>query len=230
MAQALQVVDELVRGKQAESVIAVNPEKVIKARSDPYLLGRLCAAKLLIPDGIGIVWAAWMLRLARLERVPGSELMPAICGRAAAKGYSVFLFGATELVNRGACQALIAHFPDLRIAGAHNGYVNEEEMPQLLDAINQSGAQILFVALGSPRQELWMEHYLPKLTTVKICQGVGGTFDVLAGYVRRAPTMLRAIHLEWFYRLVSNPGRLLRQTALPRFAFQVLIRTIVGRS
>lgn len=95
-------------------------------------------------------------------------------------------------------------------------------MPTVIAAINAAETDLLFVALGSPKQELWIGRYLPALK-VKVCQGVGGTFDVIAGRVRRAPPMLRAIHLEWFYRLMAQPGRLLRQSALPSFALHVLL-------
>jgi N-acetylglucosaminyldiphosphoundecaprenol N-acetyl-beta-D-mannosaminyltransferase len=94
-------------------------------------------------------------------------------------------------------------------------------MPDLVRRIDASGADILFLALGSSRQELWMEEHLPGLR-VKVCQGVGGTFDVLAGTVRRAPGIFRELHLEWMYRLLSEPRRIVRQTALPKFAFRVL--------
>jgi N-acetylglucosaminyldiphosphoundecaprenol N-acetyl-beta-D-mannosaminyltransferase len=93
-------------------------------------------------------------------------------------------------------------------------------MPGLIDRINASKTDILFVALGSPKQEAWIDRYLPQLK-VKLCQGVGGTFDVIAGRLQRAPAALRAVHLEWFYRLATDPRRLPRQTALPRFVFQV---------
>jgi N-acetylglucosaminyldiphosphoundecaprenol N-acetyl-beta-D-mannosaminyltransferase len=99
--------------------------------------------------------------------------------------------------------------------------VAEDDMGGLVEEINASGADILFIALGSPRQELWMSRHLPQLR-VKICQGVGGSFDVLAGTVRRAPAAWRSVHLEWAYRLLAQPRRILRQTALPRFAWQIL--------
>lgn len=221
MSQSLERVDYMMAGDKAEAVIAVNPEKVIKAQGDPVLLARLHQAGLLIPDGIGLVVAARMLGLGRMERVPGSELMPAICELAARKGYPVFLYGAATDVNRKARKVLAERYPGIQIAGGRDGYVKEEEMPNLIDEINASGAQILFIALGSPRQELWMEKYLPQLN-VKVCQGVGGTFDVIAGKVKRAPLIFRKMQLEWFYRLTSQPKRLLRQTALPKFVLQVL--------
>ncbi|MBI3802951.1 MAG: WecB/TagA/CpsF family glycosyltransferase [Nitrospirae bacterium] len=217
----------MVAGNRPETVIAVNPEKVIKARQDPRLLSQLRRAGLLIPDGIGVVLAARFLRLGRMDRVPGSELMPAICERAAQKGYSIFLFGGSPEVNAQTAEVLRKRLPQIRIVGRQHGYVAEEEMPAVIGKINASGAEILFVALGSPKQELWMERYLPELR-IKVCQGVGGTFDVLSGRVKRAPLFFRRLHLEWFYRLASQPKRLVRQTALPKFAFLVLRQKVTG--
>lgn len=221
MQQSLERVDHMLKGNKAEAVIAVNPEKVIKAQNNPTLLTRLRQAGLLIPDGIGLVVAARLLGLGRMERVPGSELMPAICDLAARKGYRIFLYGAATEVNCKAREVLAKQYPGLKIAGGRDGFVKDEDMSSVIHDINMSGAQILFVALGSPRQELWMEKYLPQLN-VKVCQGVGGTFDVIAGKVKRAPTLFRRMQLEWFYRLASQPKRLLRQTALPRFVLQVI--------
>ena len=218
----LLIVEELLeRATQPATIVAVNPEKVMFAREDAALLARLRAATLLIPDGIGVVWAARLLGLGRMERVPGSELMPAICDLAARKHCSIFLFGATAAVNSRAGQVLVARYPGLRIAGQRDGFVTQQEMDSLVQQINDSGAQILFIALGSPRQEMWMERYLSKLT-IKLCQGVGGTFDVLAGNVKRAPHIFRVLNLEWFYRLLTNPTRIRRQLVLPQFAWKVI--------
>lgn len=221
MGSALDYADELVRGDKPAVVIAVNPEKVIKAHEDSWLLDQLKAAALLLPDGIGIVWAARILGLARMQRVAGADLMLALCQRAAERDYRVFLYGAAPEVNIRARNALEKMFPKLRIVGNRNGYVQPPEMAALVEEINGSGADILFVALGSPRQEFWMSTHLPALK-VKICQGVGGTLDVIAGNVRRAPPAWQAMHLEWAYRLLREPQRLLRQMALPKFAWQVL--------
>jgi N-acetylglucosaminyldiphosphoundecaprenol N-acetyl-beta-D-mannosaminyltransferase len=227
LSQALGVVEEMIQCDRPGTVIAVNPEKVIKARKNPGLLAPLREARLLIPDGIGVVMAARLLGLGRMERVPGSDLMPAICALAARKGYRIFLFGASPEVNRDAMFVLKRRFPGIRIVGGQHGYLKEDEMPDLIDRINASGAEVLFIALGSPRQEAWLARYLP-LLKVKVCQGVGGTFDVLSGRVKRAPAVFRRIHLEWLYRLLSEPRRLLRQTALPRFAMRVLWQFVIG--
>ncbi|NEV65436.1 WecB/TagA/CpsF family glycosyltransferase [Thiorhodococcus minor] len=183
---------------------------------------------LLIPDGIGVVVAARLLGLCRMRRVPGAELMPALCALAARKGYRVFLYGASEEVNARAAAKLERRY-GLQLAGRQHGFVPDPEMPELVRRINACEAQLLFVGLGSPRQELWMERHLSMLQSVRVCQGVGGTFDVLAGQVRRAPSLFRRIHLEWLYRLLSQPKRLIRQTALPRFAYQVTRVWILSR-
>jgi len=147
--------------------------------------------------------------------------MPAICRLAADKGYRVFLFGASPEVNKRTREVLIEKYPGIQVVGNQHGYISDGRMSGLIERINSVQTQILFIALGSPKQELWMEEHLPELN-IRVCQGVGGTFDVIAGHVRRAPFIFRKMHLEWFYRLASNPRRLLRQTALPRFMFQVL--------
>jgi len=227
---ALLFVDALVRGTTPGIILAVNPEKVIRAQQDPALLRHMHEASLLIPDGIGVVIAARLLRNVALNRVPGAELMPAICAQGAGRGYRVFLFGADSSVNEAAVARLRRDYPGLVISGFHHGYVNDEEMPAVVQAIDRSRANVLFVALGSPRQELWMARYLPSLPHVRVCQGVGGTFDVLAGRVRRAPAMARRLHLEWLYRLAANPRRLLRQSALPSFAWQVISAHLRGKA
>jgi len=221
MESALDTVDLIIAGSCPQSVLAVNPEKVIAAQEDKDILRSLQRAGLLIPDGIGVVFAVRLLTGKQIKRVPGSELMPAICERAAKKGYRIFLYGAAPEVNESAVQVLKTRYPGLQIAGNQHGYLEEEDMPALIQAINDSRADVLFVALGSPRQETWMTRYMSQLD-VKVCQGVGGTFDVLAGRVKRAPVIFRKLHLEWFYRLVSQPKRLLRQTALPKFFVQVV--------
>ncbi|BCA57130.1 Glycosyltransferase, WecB/TagA/CpsF family [Nitrospira sp. KM1] len=221
MNQALEHVDSVLMSGTAHSVVAVNPEKVMKALDDKRLLERLGRASVLIPDGIGVVFAARILGLGRFERVPGSELMPKLCELAARKGYRTFLFGAAVDVLASAVETLRQRYPGIIIAGSQHGFVADEDMPGLIERINSLEVDILFVALGSPKQEDWIDRYLP-LLRVRLCQGVGGTFDVIAGRVKRAPAAFRAAHLEWFYRLATNPQRIRRQTALPKFVFEVL--------
>lgn len=229
MEQAIEWTETMLAGNMPQTVVAVNPEKVMKAGQDPHLLQHLQSAGLLIPDGIGVVLAVRLFQQGQLRRVPGSELMPNLCRLAAAKGYTVFLFGASPEVIPRTAEVLQQRFLGLNIVGVHHGYVKDDEMPTVISAINAAQPDFLFIALGSPKQELWMARYLPELK-VKVCQGVGGTFDVIAGRVKRAPALFRAIHLEWLYRLLMQPSRILRQTALPRFAYHVLKNKFAGGS
>ncbi len=227
MRGALEKVEHFVeKGDRPHSVFAVNPEKNFSVPRDPNLHKVFSEADLLIPDGIGVVMAARILYRVKLSRVPGVEFMEEICRLSAQKGYRVFFYGAKEEVNAKAMETLQNRYPSLKIAGRANGYVSPEDTPKLIEQINASGAQILFLALGSPRQENWFAKYADQLHSVRVCQGIGGTLDTIAGTVKRAPKFWCNLNLEWFYRLVSEPKRIARQRVLPIFAFQVFRRKI----
>lgn len=210
------------QGSRPHSIFAVNPEKNFSITADEKLYGTFSQADLLIPDGIGVVIAARILYRARISRVPGVELMEQICRLSAEKGYRVFFYGAREEVGIEAVRELIRRYPGLQIAGRANGYVSAEEMPALVDRINESRAQVLFLALGSPRQEKWFEKHKDSLRHVRVCQGIGGTLDTIAGTVKRAPRIWCNCNVEWLYRLLSEPKRIKRQKVLPVFAARVV--------
>jgi N-acetylglucosaminyldiphosphoundecaprenol N-acetyl-beta-D-mannosaminyltransferase len=136
----------------------------------------------------------------------------------------VFIYGAREEVSDKAVRELQLRYPALQIVGRANGYVSSDDMPALIERINESGAQVLFLALGSPRQENWFVKHAGQLRTVRVCQGIGGTLDTIAGNVKRAPRFWCRMNLEWFYRLMAEPKRLTRQWVLPIFAFKVFRR------
>ena len=173
MQRAVAVVDQMVRGNRCELVLAVNPEKAIAARQNPLLLATLQQAGLLIPDGIGVVLAARLLGGRRITRVPGADLMPALCKLAAERGYAVYLYGAASQTNSAAVEVLRKRFPSLKIAGHAHEFHADDDVAGTVEDINRSGADILFVALGSPKQERWMSQHRDDLR-VKVCQGVGG--------------------------------------------------------
>jgi len=229
MAGALAFVADAVKERTSAGVIlAVNPEKVFVIREDAFLRDFFENAALLIPDGIGIVKAMKILYGKRLVRCPGADLMQNICREAPEKGYKLFLFGSSEETNAKACEILRKKYPGIRIVGRSNGYVKPEDMDGVVRQINESGADILFVAMGSPRQEKWMREYAAKLTTVKLCQGVGGALDTIAGVVKRAPLFWQKAGLEWFYRLLCQPRRFKRQLRCFKFAFEVYREKIRG--
>ena len=214
-------------GDRPHSVFAVNPEKNFTVPRDPQLHKVFSEADLLIPDGIGVVMAARILYRVRLARVPGVEMMEEICRLSARKKYKVFMYGAKEEVSAKAAAELQKRYPDLEIVGRANGYVSPEEMPTLIEQINASGAQVLFLALGSPRQENWFAQHAGQLHTVRVCQGIGGTLDTIAGTVKRAPQFWCRLNLEWLYRLLAEPKRIARQRVLPIFAYLVLRKKLV---
>lgn len=224
---ALTAVDRLLDRGRPSAIFAMNPEKVMHCLKNGKLRRAIQDADLLIPDGIGIVMAARLLGGNRLARVPGCELMPALCGVAAERGLSVFLLGAAPGVAARAGAELTRRFPQLRIVGCEHGQDVEARTGGIVEAINAARPDFLFVALGSPRQELWIADNLPRLE-VKVCQAVGGTFDVLAGDTKRAPKLFRMAHLEWFYRPASQPTRIRRQGALLSFSWLIL-KERVGR-
>lgn len=225
--QALARVDDfIVNGNRPHTVFATNPEKNFSVPQDPFLYECFKKADLLLPDGIGMVLAARLLHGVEISRVPGCEFMQEICALAARKNYRIFIYGAAEEVNNEAARILKKKLPGLHIAGRCNGYWPEEKMDELIDKINASKADILFLALGSPRQERWFAHYSERLEHVKVCQGIGGTLDVISGRVKRAPDLFCKLGLEWLYRLLAEPKRLTRQRVLPIFAYQVCAEKI----
>jgi N-acetylglucosaminyldiphosphoundecaprenol N-acetyl-beta-D-mannosaminyltransferase len=227
MARA-RVLHFLKTGRRPHSIFASNPEKNFTVPKDPELLSAFKNADILLPDGIGMVLAAKILYGIRLSRIPGSEFIFDICDIAAQKGYGIFIYGASEEVNRASVDIIRKRYPNLRIAGRANGYVADMDMPALVERINESKADILFLALGSPRQEKWFAKHKDSLKYVRVCQGIGGTLDTIGGTVKRAPVAWCNLGLEWLYRLLSEPSRIKRQKILPIFALKVML-TRIGR-
>jgi N-acetylglucosaminyldiphosphoundecaprenol N-acetyl-beta-D-mannosaminyltransferase len=228
MARA-RVLDFLETGKRPHSIFASNPEKNFSVPKDPELLSIFKNADILLPDGIGIVLAARILYGIRFPRIPGSEFIFDICDIAARKGYGIFVYGASEAVNSASVDIIQKRYPNLRIAGRANGFVSDADMPALVARINESKADILFLALGSPKQEKWFARHKDSLKTVRICQGIGGTLDTIGGTVKRAPESWCNLGLEWLYRLLSEPSRIKRQKILPIFALKVVVAWMGGR-
>jgi N-acetylglucosaminyldiphosphoundecaprenol N-acetyl-beta-D-mannosaminyltransferase len=208
-------------------ILAINPEKVYTLLFNRPLRAFTEGATLLLPDGIGVVLAARILLGARLSRVTGADLMQSLCAEAAREHYRIFLFGASEEVNRRTGQELRRRYPGIQIAGRLNGYSGAQDTEAAIRIINAAQADILFLALGSPRQENWIAENLPRLN-VKLCQGVGGTFDTIAGTVKRAPGWVQSLGLEWFYRFAHQPARAGRLMTVFKFAALVLVAKFRG--
>ena len=194
------------------------------AQRDAGLREVIRAADLVLPDGIGIVWALRLRGAAVPERVTGVDLLNAFAALAAGRGYRVFLLGGAPGVAEAAGKTLAARHTGLVIAGTYDGSPADAAAPSILRRINASGADAVFVAFGVPEQERWIashRHHLGALVAI----GVGGAFDFLAGQVPRAPRWMRRLGLEWLYRLARQPWRWRRMRALPRFALATLRET-----
>ena len=206
---------------RTRQVVTVNPEIVMSAQADPGLRDLINGADLVLPDGMGIVWAA-RLRGQRLAgRITGTDTLMSLAEMAAARGWRLFLLGAAPGVAEAAAGRLSARFPGLAIAGAHAGTPAPEEDKLSIGLIRAGKADIVCVAYGSPAQERWIARNRDRLGAA-VALGVGGALDFIAERVPRAPRWMRESGLEWAYRLMREPWRWRRMLALPRFALAAL--------
>lgn len=194
------------------TVFTPNAEMLATVANDAELLCLLKGATLLFPDGIGAYCGAKVLGYSPRERTNGIDLAERIMKKAAQNQMNIFLLGAKPGVAKRAAINLEAKFTGLRSVGTHHGYFNKHgrENDAIVDQINRSGAQILFVCFGFPEQERWITENLPRLKNVRIIAGLGGSLDVWSGDISRAPEKLRRVGLEWLWRLIKDPRRLTR--------------------
>lgn len=215
---AVEVLKQRIDARQKTFCAAINPEKLYRARRDAALRRTLALAHIRLCDGVGVSLASLLLHGRRLNRTTGIELFFALARRAAHEGWKVFLLGASAESSERACRKLTAMCPGLAIAGRRDGFFASSE--EVVTEINESGADVLFVAMGSPRQEFWIREHLEVLRPTVI-MGVGGSLDVLSGTSRWAPAAFRKLGLEWLFRLVTQPSRLRRQLVLPLYAMDI---------
>ncbi len=187
-------------------VVTLNGALLVQAARDQSLRGLVNDAALVTADGIGVIGAARILGVDLPGRVAGIDLVVALCGQAASSTYRIFLLGGAPGVAEAAAEALRARHPALQIVGAQHGFFSPEEEGAVCARIRQSHPDVLLVALGAPRQEWWMRQWGAALG-VPVSIGVGGSFDVLAGRIPRAPRWMRRVGLEWLYRMAREPRR-----------------------
>ena len=199
-------------------VVTPNPEIVETCRENPEANRVINEADLVLPDGIGVIKGAAMLGTPLKERTPGIEFASHLMGRMAEEGLSLYLLGAKPGVAELAAEKLVEKYPGLKIAGTHDGYFKEDG--PVVDAIAASGADCVFVCLGAPKQEFWIKKNGPSTGARLLC-GLGGSLDVFAGTVERAPKFWCDHGLEWFYRLCKEPKRIGRMMKLPLFLVHV---------
>jgi N-acetylglucosaminyldiphosphoundecaprenol N-acetyl-beta-D-mannosaminyltransferase len=212
----------LAREGSGAQIVTLGTEMVVLAQKDQVFRNVVNRSALSLCDTVGLLTVARRRGATLRERVTGVEITERLCARAARESVPVYFLGGVEGVAADAASILEVRFPGLRVAGVRNGYFREDESPGVATAIRASGAKLLFVGMGSPRQEVWLADHL-RQTGCGAGIGIGGALDVLGGRVERAPRIFQRYGLEWLYRLAKEPHRWRRQLALPHFVWLVAL-------
>lgn len=218
MLEAVSRIESLAAEGRFVHIVTLNAEIAYMAETDDKLRNIINAAELVTPDGSGIVWAAGRLGEPLEERVAGIDLLNEVCALAAERGYGVYLLGSEPGVAEAAAAALQMRLPELRVCGTHHGFFLKEQggTERVIGQLRAISPDIIFVAMGAPKQELVIDE-LRRSLEHGVVMGVGGSFDVLAGRVKRAPKAVQKLRLEWLWRTVLQPSRWKRTMRLPLF-------------
>lgn len=220
MAQTVAQIESLIKLKKNSLIATANAEMLMMATQDEELRKILNSAEIVTADGAGTVWAAHKLGYEMPERVAGYDLVQELMKISPAKSYKIFLFGAAPGIADKAKLKAEEMYSGVKIVGTRNGYFSENDEIEIIEQIKNAQPDILLVALGVPKQEKWLFKNKDKLN-VPVSIGVGGSFDVMAGIVKRAPVWMQKAKLEWLFRAMLQPSRAGRLTALPKFVFKV---------
>jgi N-acetylglucosaminyldiphosphoundecaprenol N-acetyl-beta-D-mannosaminyltransferase len=221
MQETVDLIDERVAAKKFTQHVVVNVAKLVQMQNDSELGASVRACDIVNIDGMGVVWGARLLGLPVRERVAGIDLFERLLAMAAERGFPIFMLGATEEVVQLAAANVAARHPGLRIAGHHHGYFWEDELA-VVEMIRASGARLLFVAITSPKKENFINRWKDRLG-VDFVMGVGGTFDIAAGKVSRAPRWMQRNGLEWAYRVIQEPRRMWRRYFVTNNRFALML-------
>ncbi|MGB3368661.1 MAG: WecB/TagA/CpsF family glycosyltransferase [Acidaminobacteraceae bacterium] len=205
-----------------KTIYTPNTEIVMQAQNNNELKEVLHDGDLVIPDGIGLIYASKIHGLGLKDRVTGVDLMDKILKYCNSTRKSIYILGGKPEVAKRACDNILQTYPNIRVKGFRDGYFNDEDELKIVDKINEVKPDILFVALGAPKQEIWIDKH-KKILNTKVAMGVGGGVDIWAGTSKRAPKFFQNLGLEWLYRLILEPSRIGRMMALPKFMIKVLI-------
>ena len=230
MAQTLDVCDQSIQARRCLMIGVVNAAKIVNMRRTPILGEAVLTSDLVLADGMAIVWASRILRQPLPERVAGIDLFENLLERANQKGYSIYLLGATQEVMDRLTVRIRKQYPNLTIAGSRNGYFTDDQAPAIAHAIRDAKPDMLFLGMTSPKKEIFCARWA-KTMNVAVCHGVGGSFDVLSGQVKRAPMVWQRLGLEWLYRVVQEPQRMWKRYLVTNCIFiGLLFRELVHRS
>ncbi len=221
MDEAVRYILRFVEEGVPRQAVTADSSMVVMAQTDRHLRDIINSADLVTPDSIGILWACHRRRIAMPERVSGVDIVTQLAKVSAQKGLRLFFLGAQPGVAEEAAVRLSQRYPGVQIAGWHHGYFPPEAESEVAEKIRQVRPDVLCVAMGIPKQEKWIDRYRYVLQ-VPVSIGVGGTFDVLSGRVRRAPLWMQRMGMEWLWRVGHNPRKIAKVMLLPRFAWMVL--------
>jgi N-acetylglucosaminyldiphosphoundecaprenol N-acetyl-beta-D-mannosaminyltransferase len=228
--QAAECCVEAARARKSFLVGVVNAAKIVQLRDDAELRASVELADIVLADGMSVVWASRLLGSPLPARVTGIDLFEALLARAETGGLSVYLLGARPEVLRAVLAVLRVRHPRLVVAGYRDGYFGADEEPDVVRAIRESRAHFLFVGMPTPKKEIFLRVWREQLAGIT-CHGVGGSFDVLGGYVRRAPRLWQRLGLEWLYRLLQEPRRMWRRYLVTNTLFLARVgRAWISRS
>ncbi len=225
---ALDRIDEAVAAREPLHIGVVNAAKIVNMRRDDDLRDSVLESDVILADGTAVVWASRILGRPLPERVAGIDLMTGMLQRGQARGYRVFCLGATEQVLAGTLATIEREFPGVQIAGAHHGYFDRDGEQTVAAQIRASRADILLVAMTSPKKERFLAKWSSTLN-VPVCHGVGGSFDVMAGKVKRAPPAWQRLGLEWLYRVKQEPRRLWKRYFVTNSVFMLMVARELAR-
>jgi N-acetylglucosaminyldiphosphoundecaprenol N-acetyl-beta-D-mannosaminyltransferase len=222
LVETLDRIEEMIRSGVTHQHVVVNVDKIVKLQTDLELRKAILSCDLISADGQPIVWASKLLQRPIKERVAGVDLFSALIERCAQRGYRPYFLGARQEVVARVADILKSKYPHLRLAGWRNGYWKPEEERNVVEEIRMTKPEILFVAMSSPKKEMFLSTWKQQLN-IPFVMGVGGTFDVVAGRVRRAPRWMQQYGFEWFFRLAQEPRRMWRRYLVEDMAFFRLV-------
>jgi N-acetylglucosaminyldiphosphoundecaprenol N-acetyl-beta-D-mannosaminyltransferase len=228
MGEAVDWVDHAIARRERLHVGVVNAAKIVNMRRNPELRNDVISSDVVFADGISVVWASRLLGPPLPERVTGIDLMHRILERGQSRGYRVYLLGATAEVVDGAAARMSERYPGIEIVGRQHGYFVDAEEEAVASAIARAKPDVLFVAMTSPRKERFLSRWSGRLG-VPVCHGVGGSLDVVAGQVKRAPRAWQRVGLEWLYRVKQEPRRLWRRYLVTNSIFVGLVVAELAR-
>lgn len=230
MERTVSVISERLKANEFTQHVVVNVSKLVNMRTDKELTKSVTECDIINIDGMGVVWGCRFLGIEIPERVAGVDLFYQLNAMAERDGFPVFYLGAQENVVNQTAEVMQQQYPNLIIAGYHHGYFWDDEAA-LVQKVKNSGARLLFVAITSPKKENFINRWRDQLG-VDFVMGVGGTFDVVAGKVRRAPVWMQKAGLEWFFRIYQEPGRMWKRYLVSnsKFAFFVVKARLRGNS